>query len=66
MQKQKGAFKRADYQTAYRTSAELMKSKTASVVVYMHCVSSLKLRVASKERVDLQINDTLLLGNGIG
>ena len=63
--KTKSAFQRADYQTAYRTSAELMKSKTASVVVYMHCVSSLKLRVASKERVDLQINDTLLLATAL-
>ena len=63
--KTKDAFQRADYSSAYRYSAELMRAKTASVVVYMHCVSSLKLRVASKERVDSQINDTLLLATAL-
>ena len=54
-------FKNKDYARAYKYCTELMKGKSPSVVVYMQCISSLELRRQSKDFVDTQINDTLLL-----
>jgi|GEM_PF-2251771 len=60
LNKAETAFKNEDYATAYRICSELMKGKTASVVVYMQSISSLKLRENTKEFVDELIDDTLL------
>ena len=59
--KAEDAFQREDYASTYKYCSELMKGKTASVVVYMQCVASLKLRENTKEFVDALIDDTLLL-----
>jgi len=59
--KAKAAFNKEDYSTTYKLCTELMQNKTASIVVYMHCISSLKLRQKSRNQVTPLINDTLLL-----
>jgi len=55
------SFNKKDYANSYKYCSELMKGKTASIVVYMQCMSSLNLRKTTKESVDEQIRDTLLL-----
>lgn len=55
------SFKQKDYAKSYGYCTELMKGKSPSIVVYMQCISSLELRRSSKDFVDPQINDTLLL-----
>ncbi|MEX1307467.1 MAG: hypothetical protein AB1Z19_02985 [Eubacteriales bacterium] len=60
LEKAEAAFKNEDYAKTYNLCTELMKGKTASVVVYMQCVASLKLAESSKDFVDALIDDTLL------
>ena len=61
LEKAETAFKQEDYASTYKYCSELMKGKTASVVVYMQCIASLKLAENSKDFVDALIDDTLLL-----
>ncbi len=61
LSKAETAFRNGNYAQTYELCSELMKGKTASVVVYMQCVSALKLRENTKDFVDAQIGDTLLL-----
>ncbi len=61
LEKAEAAFKNGDYASTYKYCSELMKGKTASAVVYMQCISALKLRENTRDFVDAQIDDTLLL-----
>ena len=54
-------FKEANYQKCFEICTELMRSKSPSVVIYMHCICMLNLNKNSKDYIDTQIDNALLI-----